>query len=73
MLKDWKDTKNKNYSGEWKNEKEDAILWIQDTGTGAYYVNISYFEGGYWKRGKTKRYTDKQKALKYAKSYMRKH
>lgn len=75
-LKDWKKTKNQNPDlGEiltWKNEKEDGVLWIQNTGK-AFYVNVVYHTQGMYKNGENKRFDSKSQAISFAKKYMRLH
>jgi hypothetical protein len=72
--KDWEERESNipTHIYESYNEKKDGLLWIQDTGK-SFYVNISYFESGYWKLGKTKNFNSKEKAIKYTENYMRSH
>ena len=69
MIKDWKKTYDKNKTIIWKNMKIGETISI-----GHYFANSSYV-GGSWRMfpfGK-KEFKNKSQAIKFARSYMRKH
>ena len=68
-LKDWTNARDKN---EFYNKKTKETIIIYDlAGRTGYWIKSNYFMGG--KRRLYKHFKTKTQALKFAKSYMRKH
>ena len=64
--KDWK-----KINAGWKNKKDNERIYINKEGTGYMLVRINFYNNS--SNPQIERFKTKSQALKYARSYMRKH
>jgi len=70
MLKDWKKTYSSNIGIIWRNKKKEKIVSLNKLAWNQGW-DVGIYSSGKW--NDAKRFKTKSQAIKYARSYMRKH